>query len=76
MATNCTSVWDALYCDGPVKPDSSWDRCVDVAAQFIDGSAYGGIDSFTSPSHTCWLYSPADPGFHLGQPTGHIGDGL
>ena len=43
--TNCESnMLGALYCDGPVQPDGSWTRCVDVSSQPVYGGAQGQWD--------------------------------
>ncbi len=77
MGTNCESnALGALYCDGPVQPDGSWTRCVDVSAQPVYGGPDGGWNGWTMPAHQCYHYDPAQPPFKLGQPDHHIGDGL
>jgi hypothetical protein len=72
---NCeTNALGALYCDGPVQPDGSWTRCVDVSPQPVYGSPYGpGQTGWTSPFHQCYHYDPAAPPLKLGQPDHHIG---
>ncbi|ASW89727.1 CDGP domain-containing protein [Mycobacterium marseillense] len=73
MDTNCESnMLGALYCDGPVQPDGSWNRCVDVGSQAITGQ-YGQVSGWTAPMHQCYHYDPAAPPFKLGQPDHHIG---
>jgi hypothetical protein len=77
MGTNCeTNLLGALYCDGPVRPDGSWTRCVDVSPQPVYGGPEGQWDGSTMPFHQCYDYDPAQPPFKLGQPDHHIGDGL
>lgn len=57
---NCESnALGALYCDGPLQPDGSWTRCVDVTQP----PAY----------HSCYHYDPAQPPLKLGQPDHHVG---
>lgn len=71
--TNCESNFlGALYCDGPVRADGTWDRCVDVGSQAITGQ-YGQVSGWTAPMHQCYHYDPAAPVFKLGQPDHHIG---
>lgn len=75
--TNCeTNLLGALYCDGPVQPDGTWTRCVDVASQPVFGGPRGQLNGVTSPYHQCYRYDPAQPPVKLGQPSRHIGDGL
>ncbi|SON63379.1 hypothetical protein MSIMFI_04909 [Mycobacterium simulans] len=72
--TNCeTNMLGALYCDGPVQADGSWDRCVDVYPQPIYGGPSGGVSGWSPPYHSCYHYDPAAPPFKLGQPDYHIG---
>lgn len=54
-----TNLLGALYCDGPVRPDRTWDRCVTVFGKH--------------PYYKCWPLDPAQ-GFDypLGQPPYHI----
>lgn len=74
---NCESnLIGALYCDGPIRADGTWVRCLDVGSQAITGQ-WGQVSSWTLPVHRCFTYNPANPpGLPLGQPAGHIGDGL
>jgi len=75
--TNCESnMLGALYCDGPVQPDGSWTRCVDVSSQPVYGGPQGQWNGMTSPFHQCYHYDPAAPPLKLGQPDHHLGDGL
>jgi hypothetical protein len=75
--TNCESnALGALYCDGPVQPDGSWTRCVDVSPQPVYGGPQGQWNGMTSPYHQCYHYDPVAPPLKLGQPDHHIGDGL
>lgn len=57
---NCeTNALGAFYCDGPLQPDGSWTRCVEV---------------YQAPIyHSCYHYDPAQPPLKLGQPDHHIG---
>lgn len=71
MGTNCESnFWGSLYCDGPVRPDGTWTRCVTTQQQLS-----GGFDSnppILIPSiHKCYPVDPAAMPF--GQPDHHIG---
>jgi hypothetical protein len=71
---NCESnALGALYCDGPVQPDGSWTRCVDVGQQPVFGGPQGQLNGVTSPYHSCYHYDPAQPPVKLGQPDHHIG---
>lgn len=76
MGTNCeTNFWGALYCDGPVRPDGSWTRCVtdQPSTTWIGGDN----PPITTPGyHKCWVYNPADPATFNFSPDHHIGDGL
>lgn len=72
---NCeTNLLGALYCDGPLQPDGSWTRCVDVGQQPIYGGAQGQLNGITSPFHQCYHYDPVAPPLKLGQPDHHLGD--
>ena len=56
----------AQYCDGPIRPDGTWDRC-----QVAFGQSYPNYIPTTS---RCYPIDPAQPWpmFPLGQPQYHI----
>jgi hypothetical protein len=59
----------AQYCDGPARPDGSWDRC---QATFGNVNAFGQYT--VPPTSRCYPINPAEPWpmFPLGQPQYHI----
>ncbi len=63
----CQTQVFANYCDGPIRPDGSWRRCMMAHAQYG-----GGI--YTPAVQNCFLVPAADaiPVFPLGQPPYHI----
>lgn len=74
---NCeTNALGANYCDGPVRPNGTWTRCVDVGLQPVYAGPIGQWNGWTSPYHQCYHYDPAQPPLKIGQPYHHIGDGL
>lgn len=69
---NCeTNVMGALFCDGPIKPNGSWTRCM----TYVQSPFPGGM--YSPPIHRCYPFDPAHPpGVPLGQPPYRIGTGL
>lgn len=64
----CETQVFATYCDGPVRPDGSWKRCL-----FANGQ-YGGPGVYVPPVQNCFIVPAADqvPPVPLGQPNHHI----
>jgi hypothetical protein len=67
-SAGCETQAFAQYCDGPVKQDGTWDRCM---------VAFGTVNAFGQtvvPSTSrCFPIDPnAFPTFPLGQPLSHI----
>lgn len=67
-AAGCEGQAFAQYCDGPIRPDGTWDRC------FV---AYGSTNAFgqvtVPPVGRCYPVDPtAYPMFPLGQPQYHV----
>jgi len=63
----CETQVFANYCDGPIRPDGSWRRCL-----MAKGSYAGAV--YTPPVENCFLVPGADqiPPLPLGQPDHHI----
>lgn len=62
----------AKYCDGPVRPDGTWDRCFETTPQPFYGQ-YGQIAGYVPVTGRCYPVDPnAFPQFPLGQPLYHI----
>jgi hypothetical protein len=57
----------ATYCDGPIREDGSWKRCL-----FANGQYGGGV--YVPPVQNCFIVPGADqiPPTPLGQPPFHI----
>lgn len=64
----CETQVFATYCDGPIREDGSWKRCLFVPAQ----PTYGG--GFAPPVQNCFIVPGVDqiPPLPLGQPPHHI----
>jgi hypothetical protein len=67
-SAGCVGQVFAQYCDGPIKPDGTWDRCME---------AYGTTNAFGAtlvPTVSrCYPYDPANPPMTpLSQPGEHI----
>lgn len=63
----CETQIFANYCDGPIREDGSWKRCLMAHGQYI-----GNI--YTPPVQNCFIIPGADqiPPTPLGQPNYHI----
>ena len=64
----CQTQIFATYCDGPIREDGSWKRCL-----FANGQ-YGGSGVYIPPVQNCFIVPGADqiPPTPLGQPPFHI----
>lgn len=67
-SAGCESQAFATYCDGPIKPDGTWDRCFQTNGET---NVFGGV---ISPSvGRCYPYDPVNPPVTpLGQPQDHV----
>lgn len=69
----CETQVFANYCDGPIREDGSWKRCL-----FAHGSYTGGFDgnpgSYIPPVQNCFPVPNENeiPPLPLGQPSHHI----
>ena len=69
----CETQVFANYCDGPIREDGSWRRCL-----MARGSFSGGFDDvpgvYVPPVQNCYIIPSADqiPPTPLGQPDHHI----
>ncbi|MEC4765437.1 CDGP domain-containing protein [Mycobacterium sherrisii] len=63
----CETQVFADYCDGPIRPDGSWKRCL-----FAHGQYGGG--AYVPPVQNCFIVPGVDqiPPTPLGQPNHHI----
>lgn len=63
----CETQVFAQYCDGPIREDGSWKRCL-----FANGQYGGGV--YVPPVTNCFIIPAADqiPPLPLGQPNHHI----
>ncbi|WP_139813640.1 CDGP domain-containing protein [Mycobacterium simiae] len=59
------------YCDKPVAPDGTWERCHQGASYPVYGGK-GVIEDITPPPE-CYPVDPTQP-VPLGQPSNHIDD--
>lgn len=67
-AAGCETQAFAQYCDGPIRPDGTWDRCM---AAF--GQGYPGHIGYVPTVSRCYPVDPANfPPIPLGQPLDHI----
>lgn len=65
-SAGCETQPFAQYCDGPVRPDGSWDRCVVIFGQ-------AGYGTYIPSTSRCYPYDPAaPPPTPLGQPQYHV----
>jgi hypothetical protein len=65
-----TQILGNVYCDGPIRMDGSFKRCL-----YAPGSWTGGLRGFYTPPVTnCFLIDPTQPwpALPLGQPQHHI----
>ncbi len=66
--SNCeTDQLGTLFCDGPVKADGTWTRCMTTQPQILDRRA------IVPSIHRCQDYGSDNPP-GTGQPPEHIGD--
>lgn len=65
----CETQIFANYCDGPIRQDGSWKRCMFARAQ-------AGNNFFIPPVQNCFVVPGVDqiPALPLGQPDHHIDD--
>lgn len=68
-SAGCETQPFAQYCDGPVRPDGTWDRC---QVAFGTTNAFGAV--IVPSTSRCYPINPAEPWpmFPLGQPQYHI----
>lgn len=69
----CETQVFANYCDGPVRPDGSWKRCLFARGQYTGG--FGDVPGvYTPPVENCFVVPGPDqiPPLPLGQPPHHI----
>lgn len=64
----CETQVFANYCDGPIREDGSWKRCLFAHSQ------YTGAGGYIPPVQNCFVVPAADqiPPLPLGQPQHHI----
>jgi hypothetical protein len=64
----CETQVFANYCDGPIREDGSWKRCLFAHSQ------YTGSGGYIPPVQNCFIVPAADqiPPLPLGQPNHHI----
>lgn len=73
---NCeTNFWGTLFCDGPVRADGTWTRCLDNPG-YTTWTGNGNLPIFQAPQHKCWVDTPGEPPPYPFTPDHHIGDGL
>ena len=63
----CETGLFSTYCDGPIREDGSWKRCLFASAQYV-----GGV--YIPPVQNCFIVTGPDqiPPMPLGQPPQHI----
>jgi len=67
-SAGCETQPFAQYCDGPVRPDGTWDRCFQSAQQAIYGG-FGQVTGLTPSTGRCYPVDPtAFTALPLGQP--------
>jgi len=67
-SAGCETQAFAKYCDGPIRPDGSWDRCMEA---FGTVNAFGQV--LIPTVSRCYPYDPASPPMTpLGQPQDHV----
>src|SRR5262245_2360168 len=68
-SAGCETQAFAQYCDGPTRPDGTWDRC-----QVAFGQGYPGLNGYVPTTQRCYPIDPSQPWpmFPLGQPQYHI----
>lgn len=71
-SAGCEAGAFAQYCDGPVRPDGTWDRCFQTQPQPFYGQ-YGQISGWVPSVGRCYPVDPAAfPPTPFGQPQYHI----
>jgi hypothetical protein len=71
-SAGCEAQVFAQYCDGPVRPDGTWDRCFQSAPQATFGQ-WGQVSGIVPSVGRCYPIDPnAFPPTPLGQPQYHI----
>jgi hypothetical protein len=67
-AAGCEQQAIALYCDGPVQADGTWDRCVAFTLDTVFGK-FGQVTGNETPTNGCYNVDPnAYSQYPLGQP--------
>jgi hypothetical protein len=67
-SAGCETQAFAQYCDGPIRPDGTWDRCM---VAFGTTNAFGAV--IVPSTSRCYPIDPnAFPPFPLGQPLYHV----
>ena len=63
----CETGLFSTYCDGPIREDGPWKRCLFASAQYV-----GGV--YIPPVQNCFIVPGPDqiPPMPLGQPPQHI----
>jgi len=67
-AAGCETQVFAMYCDGPIRPDGTWQRCTSTAPSYT-GGAY---PVYVPPTYMCRVIGDPVPPLPLGQPPHHI----
>lgn len=68
----CEAQVFAQYCDGPIRPDGTWDRCFSTQPQATLGQ-YGQVTGWVPSVGRCYPVDPdAWPPTPIGQPQYHI----
>jgi hypothetical protein len=64
----CETQVFASYCDGPIREDGSWKRCLLASSQYTPAGGY------IPPVQNCFIVPAIDqiPMLPLGQPSHHI----
>ncbi|UVT31474.1 hypothetical protein SEA_SEJANUS_41 [Mycobacterium phage Sejanus] len=71
-SAGCETQPFAQYCDGPVRPDGTWDRCFTTQPQLINGQ-YGQVTGLVPSVGRCYPVDPNNfPPTPIGQPQYHI----
>jgi hypothetical protein len=71
-AAGCETGPFAQYCDGPIRPDGTWDRCFSTTPQATYGQ-YGQVSGIVPSVGRCYPYDPTNPPMTpLGQPNYHV----
>ncbi len=71
-SAGCETQPFATYCDGPVRPDGTWDRCFSSQPQLTYGQ-FGQATGVVPSVGRCYPVDPNNfPPTPLGQPQYHI----